>query len=193
MTDKYSILARYFFDLANKIDELAESEIAQSVDTFDEEDYGSLVASHLDAAYWILSGTLDPDTLEGGHGVSFYVSSSVYNDLLYRGYTPEWAWDESGLGNLFDVPVIEDEAGAEEPSEKVASGVGPGDYVTWRTDAGVRAGLVYAPGKVFAFDGARETLPSDFERISRPDAYAAVEKHSKSIVASWQARNGVSG
>jgi len=183
--DKYNILARYFFDLADKVDEIADSDIAKSVESFGDEDYGSLVASNLDAAYWILSGSLE---LEGDSGVAFYVASSVYNDLLYRGYAPEWAWEESGLGDIFEEPL------KDAPEEKIASTEPrPGEYVVWHTPKGVRAGMVCGPGKVYAFDGAVEDLSTNLQKISRQRAQALAKHNSNRIVASWRARNRVDG
>ena len=185
-TSKYSILARYFFDLADKIEEVADSEVAQAVDTFGEEDYGSLVASHLDAAYWILAGDLDPGIVEEDHGLDFYVASSVYNDLLYRGYKPEWAWEESGLGDMLSTDVPED--GGEDEMEKAASAYRPGDYVRARLETGLRVGLVTARGDLFAFDGVREPIPATAEKISKEAALSLLQKHSDKIIAAWRAK-----
>lgn len=183
---KTSILARYFFDLADKIDDLAGSEIAQGVDTFEEEDYGSITATMLDAAYWILASDLGSELDKTPAGLDFYVNSNVYNDLLYRGYTPEWAWDESGLGGIFDLPTDEDVEGPEERTASVKFHTG--DYVLIRTEEGVRVGMVISPGVMFAFDGARERIPSNAEGIPKEAAYGQLREHQDAIIASWRVK-----
>ncbi len=177
---KADILARYLFDLADKIDDLSMSDIAQDVGTFEVEDYGTLTSTLLDAAYWILADELSPELKDDPAGVDFYVNSCVYNDLLYRGYTPEWAWDESGLGQVFDLPT--------DASTKKASDLQPGDYVVLDTERGTRAGMMISTDRMFAFDGTKDLIATTAQKISKQEAYDLMVAHRDDIVASWQAK-----
>mgnify|MGYP003393512480 CR=1 FL=1 len=171
------VLARYFFDIADKLSDLSESEIAESMETFGEEDFGSLIATMLDAAYWVLAGDLDPE-LEGAAGPDFYVASNVYNDLLYRGYKPDWAWDESGLGNLVPQPT----------ETKNSSAFGFGDHVSAKTPTGLKAGVAVASDKMYTFDGAMIPIPDGAERVSRDVAYKVLATCNDQIIAAWNKR-----
>jgi len=96
------ILARNFFDLADRLQQISKSDTAKEVSSFGEADYASLVASILDAAYWILAGQLDEETEEYASGA--YVSVKVYSDMLRRGFSATDSWRESGIEQFFDSP-----------------------------------------------------------------------------------------
>jgi len=189
ITDK-DIVAKYFFDLADKVQDLGDTEAAQKLtDVFDESDFASVVATLLDAAYWIRSGDLALEMAEEEEtgeldpmGHDLYVASSVYNDLLYRGYNPQWAWEESGLEDMFeDTPI-----GAEnvENPEVRKSSVTP-YYAASIDKHGVVGGIVLGK-KMFSFDGKVFAVPEGVSRISKDTAMSMLDKYASQIIASYR-------
>lgn len=188
------VLARSFFDLATKIEQIAGSDVADLVDTFGNDDYASLVASMLDAAYWILSGQITTNLETDPMGHDLYVSSSVYNDLIYRGYHPGWAWEESGLMDLFgDPPEGEREIPEKDKSglPKAASEFGPGAYVVVQKDKGVRGGMMVSSDKMLCFDGAYEAVTArELTAVSDDVAFDMLERYADQISADQERRIG---
>lgn len=183
---KESILAGSFFDLADNVQDIADSDIAQQVETFTDEDYGVVVSLLLDAGYWILAGQLDETLEDDPMGHALYVATNVYNDLLYRGYGPAWSWQESGMADLFETTpvgapdIIPDSLPAR--PQRAASEV-ESPYVMYPHGDGLRGGVV-AGGRLIAFDGAIELVPEKFRRISEEQAFEYMAKNSDAITAS---------
>jgi len=171
---KQDILARYFFDLAGKIEDIAGTDVAQSVDSFTNDDYASIAATMLDAAYWILGDQLPEDS-----DVDFYVSSNVYNDLVYRGYSPVWAWEESGMVDLW-------------PDEKrAASEFAPGTYVVVQHEDGVRGGVMVASNRMYSFDGGFEDVGANqLRKITIEQAVDMLDKYADQITDGLRRRAG---
>lgn len=188
------ILARTFFDLADKVEQIAASELGQAVPTFSDDDYASVVATLLDAAYWVLASQLDTDLEEDPLGYNLYTSSSVYNDLLYRGYSAGWAWEESGMGEIFGHAHDhdDDEPGGLEPGESpylpnlTASGLQQGDYVVARhEDGSITAGMMISATEMFSFDGRKDPVGSlNVTKISPTAAHGLLERHERDILKS---------
>jgi hypothetical protein len=63
-----------------------------------------------------------------------------------------------------------------------------GDYITYRTKEGVRAGLVVGPEMVFAFDGSKEGIPEGVKKISKEAAYDLLQKYALQIAKSWKVK-----
>jgi hypothetical protein len=172
---KYDILARTFFDIADKIQDISDSEVASTIETFVEEDYASLVATVLDAAYWILSGEteVDEDHLEQ------YVAMNVYTDMIYRGYDPDLAWEEAGLSDLVK-------------KEKTSSEISRGSFIVFGNSDKYYAGLMMTHPKIFCFDGSlREISSSDqVKKISSSEAKSLLKTYGKDYIKS--ARSNIS-
>jgi len=154
------ILAGTFFDLADKVQQISESEIAQSVETFSEEDYASLIASILDAGYWIQAGQLGDEIDDDESGL--YVKMEVYTDLLYRGFEPNVCWEESGLETHFEL-VEPDTSGPKADGKKKGSiareHFNRGDYVQFDIAPGqMRAGMLMTYPEVLCFDGVVSSI-----------------------------------
>jgi hypothetical protein len=180
------ILARSFFDLAKKVEDIAGSDVAQTVETFGNDDYASIVSGLLDAAYWILAGQLETTLESDPIGHDLYVSSSVYNDLLYRGYSPGWAWEESGLMDLFGDPPdgkraepVKDRSGL--PSVTASSEFKPGEYVVVQKAGGIRGGMMVSSDRMFCFDGAYEVVAGQAQGISEETAQDMLERFADRI------------
>jgi len=191
------ILARSFFDLAQKVEDIAGSDVAQSVPTFGNDDYASIVATLLDAAYWILASQLDDDFEQGPIGADFYTSSSVYNDLIYRGYSPGWAWSESGMSDLFgEAPdAHRPDKGSGLPSAPggtkpvQASDLSNGDYVVVYLDGGIRVGMMISTKNMFCFDGQTESIVGHkVIKIPAANAMEMLDKFADHIAESQEHR-----
>ena len=173
------ILAGTFFDIADKVQQISESDIAQSVSTFDEDDYASLLATVLDAAYWILAGQLDDSIEEDSAGL--YVNMEVYTDMLYRGFDPQVSWEESGLAEHFDDPS----------NEKSASNdLHPGDYVLYEVGPGqMRGGMVLNYPRVLCFDGVVSSMPDiQVKKLTRAEANEVLDMWADDIVRAARSR-----
>ena len=162
-------LSDYFFGQANTLASMAEKE---SSEAFDEEDFGSLVASNLDAAYWILAQDVDTH-----YPLDFYVASNVFSHLLSLRYPVDWAWEESGLGDLVD-----------EEFTKESSTFGYGDYVSVKTQNGIRMGLVIEPNLMYTFDGVLEPM-INANKVSKEFAYSFMANNSDLIIKAWIRRH----
>ena len=179
---KYQLVARGFFDLADRVQDMMDSDVGQQIETFDDDDFGTVVSTLLDAGYWISSGELGSDLEEDPMGHNLYVSMNVYNDLLYRGFAPLWAWEASGLSDLFaDTPLNAPSlTGVPIPPPKTSSVLKNGDYVFYKVEEGVRGGMV-SSGRILSFAGNMEEMTEGAIVTSREEALEYMGKYAKQI------------
>jgi len=178
------ILAGTFFDLADKVQQVSESDIAQVVETFSDEDYTALIATILDAGYWIQAGQLDDEVEDDDIGL--YVKMKVYTDLLYRGFDPVVCWEESGLETHFEL-MGPDTRGSKATGKKSSSGhdLYTGDYVLFEVAPGqMRAGMIMTYPNVLCFDGVVSFMPDvQVKKLSRKEAHEVLGKWGSAITS----------
>ena len=173
------ILAKTFFKIADNIQQTSQTEIAESISTFQIEDYASLVASVLDAAYWIIAGQLDVTEVDD---IRLYVHMQVYSDMIYRGFDPAVSWEESGLMNQFYE--------TETPSAKKSSSFSQGDYAQYTTSRGVRIGMITTANQLLCFDGVLSSTKGEkLEKITCEAALNLLTAHSDSITTTVRGFN----
>jgi hypothetical protein len=82
------------------------------------------------------------------------------------------AWEESGMAELF--------GDAGKVKLKKSARFGPGDYIAFQDDGGMRAGMLLAADKLFSFDGTVEPFEDDGKHgVKKLTADEAAEIRSK--------------